>query len=89
MFVPHDRAFRRVQLSIRYGHRIYDRSMAGLGTAKAQRYFAFDLDPPSDRLFDDAIEVERRHHKSGTTVTRLQSVTMTWRRSVPRNARGA
>lgn len=38
-----DRASRRAQLSMRCGHRIYDRSIAGLGTGKAQRYFASDL----------------------------------------------
>jgi hypothetical protein len=39
----HDRKFRRAQLSIRHGNRKYDRSVAGLGTGKAQRYFASDL----------------------------------------------
>jgi hypothetical protein len=38
------RAPRRAQLSIRRDRRNYDRSMAGLGTSKAQRYFAFDFD---------------------------------------------
>jgi hypothetical protein len=28
VFVPHDRASRRVELSIRHGHRIYDRRVA-------------------------------------------------------------
>src|SRR6266404_5791226 len=48
--------------SMRYGHRIYDRSVAGLGTGKAQRCFASDFDRPSDRVFDagetGAVEVE-------------------------------
>ena len=61
MFVPHDRASRRVQLSIRCSHRIYDRSIARLGSGKAQRYFAFDFDQLSNRSFDasgfEAIEV--------------------------------
>jgi hypothetical protein len=50
MFVPRDRASRRVRLSIRYGHRIYDRRVAGLGTGKAQRYFASDFDQLFNRL---------------------------------------
>ena len=47
---------------MRYGHRIYDRSIAGLGTGKAQRYFASDFDRLSDRVFDASeiavVEVE-------------------------------
>ena len=34
-FGPYDRKSRRAQLSIRYGDRNYDRSIAGLGTGKA------------------------------------------------------
>jgi hypothetical protein len=51
-FGPYDRKSRRVQLSIRYGDRDYDRSIAGLGTGKAQRYFASDFDRLSSRWFD-------------------------------------
>ena len=51
-FGPYDRKSRRAQLSIRYGDRNYDRSIAGLGTRKAQRYFASDFDWLSSRLFD-------------------------------------
>jgi hypothetical protein len=41
-FGPYDRA-PRAQLSIRRDRRNYDPSIAGLGTDKAQRYFASDL----------------------------------------------
>jgi hypothetical protein len=51
-FGPYDRKSRRAQLSIRRGDRNYDRSIAGLGTGKAQRYFASDIDRLSSRLFD-------------------------------------
>jgi hypothetical protein len=51
-FGPYDRKSRRAQLSIRHGDRNYDRSIAGLGTGKAQRYFASDFDRLSSRLFD-------------------------------------
>jgi hypothetical protein len=51
-FVPRDRASRRAQLSIRHGRRNYDRSIAGLGTGKTQRYVASDFDQLSDHLFD-------------------------------------
>jgi hypothetical protein len=51
-FGPYDRKSRRAQLSIRYGDRNYDRSIAGLGIRKAQRYFASDFDWLSSRLFD-------------------------------------
>jgi hypothetical protein len=44
LFVPRDRASRRLQLSIRCSHRIYDWSIARLGAGKPQRYFAFDFD---------------------------------------------
>jgi hypothetical protein len=40
-----------VQLSLRCGHRIYDRSITGLGTGKAHRYFASDFGQLSSRLF--------------------------------------
>jgi hypothetical protein len=40
-FGPYDRKS-RARLSIRHGDRNYDRSIAGLGTGKAQRYLAFD-----------------------------------------------
>jgi hypothetical protein len=40
---------RRAQLSIRYGDRNYDRSIAGLGTGKASRYFASDFNQLSSR----------------------------------------
>jgi hypothetical protein len=50
---------------MRYGHRIYDRSIASLGTGKAQRYFASDFDRLSDRVFDAseiaAVEVGVSH----------------------------
>src|ERR1700730_2945125 len=36
----------------RYSDRNYDRSTAGLGTGKAQRYFASDVDRLSSRLCD-------------------------------------
>ena len=48
---------------LRY-RRNYDRTIAGLGTGKAQRYFASDLDRLSSRLFDangiEAVEVAVR-----------------------------
>ena len=44
-------AIRRAQLSIRHGRRNYDRNIAGLGTGRAPRYFAFGLEGTSDRLF--------------------------------------
>jgi hypothetical protein len=50
--VRYDRKSHRAQLSIRYSDRNYDRSVAGLGTGKAQRYFASDFDLPSDCLFE-------------------------------------
>jgi hypothetical protein len=43
---------RRAQLSVRHDRRNHDRSIAGLGTDKAQRYFAPDFDRLSDRLLD-------------------------------------
>ena len=43
------RASRRAQLSMRHGRRNYDRNIAGMG--RAPRYFAFDLECISDRLF--------------------------------------
>jgi hypothetical protein len=49
---PYHCKFRRAQLSIRYGDRSYDRSIAGLGAGKMQRYFASDFDRLSSRLFD-------------------------------------
>lgn len=49
---PYDRKSRRAQVFIRQGHRNYDRSIAGLGTGNAQRYFASDFDQLSSRLFD-------------------------------------
>jgi hypothetical protein len=52
------RKSRRAQLSIRRGDRNYDRGIAGLGTGKAQRYFASDFDRLSDHLLDaSGIEV--------------------------------
>jgi hypothetical protein len=51
-FGPYDRKSRRAQLYIRNGDRNYDRSIAGLGTGKAQRYFASDFDRLSSRWFD-------------------------------------
>ena len=52
VFVLHDRASGRAQLSIRHGRRNYDRRIAGIGTSKARRYFASDFDRLSNRLFD-------------------------------------
>jgi len=43
---------RRMQVLLLGDRRNYDRSIAGLGTGKAQRYFASDFDRLSDRLFD-------------------------------------
>jgi hypothetical protein len=43
---------RRMQVLILGDRRNYDPSIAGLGTGKAQRYFASDFDRLSDRLFD-------------------------------------
>jgi hypothetical protein len=43
-FGQHDRKSRRAQLSMRHGDRNYERSVAGLGTDKAERYFASDVD---------------------------------------------
>jgi hypothetical protein len=47
---------------MRHGRRNYDRGITGLGTGKAQRYFASDFDRLSDRVFDAseiaAVEVE-------------------------------
>jgi hypothetical protein len=61
VFGPYDRKSRRAQLSIRHGDRNYDRSVAGLGTGKAKRYFASDFDRLSCRLFDaNGIAAESR-----------------------------
>jgi hypothetical protein len=58
---PYDRKSRRAQLSMRYGDRNYDRSIAGLGIGEAQRYFAFDFDQLSSRVFDaNGIAAESR-----------------------------
>ena len=43
---------RRTQVLLLCYHRNYDRSIAGLGTGKTQRYFASDFDRLSNRLFD-------------------------------------
>jgi hypothetical protein len=60
-FGPYGRKSRCVQLFIRHGDRDYDRSIAGLGAGKAQRYFAYDFDRLSSRLFDaDRIAVMSR-----------------------------
>jgi hypothetical protein len=54
-FGLYDRKSRRAQLSIRYGDRNYDRSTAGPGTGKAQRYFASDF----DRFFQLLVRPQR------------------------------
>ena len=50
-----------MQVLILGDRRNYDPSIAGLGTGKAQRYFASDFDRLSDRLFGageiEAVEV--------------------------------
>ena len=43
---------RRMQVLLLGDRRNYDPSIAGLGTGKAQRYFASDFDRLSHRLFD-------------------------------------
>ena len=43
---------RRMQVLTLGDRRNYDRSIAGLGIGKAQRYFASDFDRLSSRLFD-------------------------------------
>jgi hypothetical protein len=52
---------RRALVFILGDRRTYDQSVAGLGTGKAQRYFASDIDRFSNRLFDareiEAVEV--------------------------------
>jgi hypothetical protein len=53
-----DGAIRRMQVRLLCDRRNYDRSVAGLGAGKAQRYFASDFDRLSDRLLDaSGIEV--------------------------------
>jgi hypothetical protein len=72
-FGPYDRKSRRAQLSIRHGDRNYDRSIAGLGTGKAQRYFASDFDRLSSRLFKaNGIAAVSRRCRRGTA--RVQPV---------------
>jgi hypothetical protein len=55
---------RRTQVLLLCYRRNYDRTIAGLGTGKAQRYLASDLDRLSSRLFDasgiEAVEVVAR-----------------------------
>jgi hypothetical protein len=72
-FGQHDRKSRRAQLSIRHGGRNYERSVAGLGTDKAERYFASDFE--WNRLFGaskiDAVEVVmNRAQQRGTARVR-------------------
>jgi hypothetical protein len=43
---------RRTQVLLLCARRNYDRGIAGLGTSKARRYFASDVDRLSNRLFD-------------------------------------
>jgi hypothetical protein len=71
----YDRAPRRAQLSIRRDRRNYDRSMAGLGTSKAQRYFAFDFDRPSlVRPFRDRSRQSRSRQRANRGTARGQPV---------------
>jgi hypothetical protein len=57
-----------MQVLLLCGRRTYDRSIAGLGTGKAQRYFASDFDRFSNRLFDarhiGAVEVVSRQREA-------------------------
>jgi hypothetical protein len=55
---------------MRYGDRNYDRSIAGLGTGKAHRYFAYGLDRLSGRLFDAKEIAAARRVTSRTAVLR-------------------
>jgi hypothetical protein len=66
---PYDRKCRRAQLSIRHADRNYDRCIAGLGTGKAQRYFASDFDRLSSCLFNaDGAHCGRTVVGGGTAV---------------------
>jgi hypothetical protein len=67
VLAPQDRAPRRAQLSIRRDRRNYDPSIAGLGTDKAQRYFASD--------FDRLSLVRRYRDRSGRSRSRQRATT--------------
>jgi hypothetical protein len=80
-FGPYDRKSRRAQLSIRHGDRNYDRSIAGLGTRKAQCYFAYDFDRLSSRSFDanGIAAVSRRWRLAPRYCTRSASTALQYR----------